>query len=75
MSPNIRESRVVSQTEGQIATMATPSRVGRIVASAVLFGNDVVQMKGVGLIVFMDTAILTSPARSLPDQISQCEIH
>src|SRR5262245_32130935 len=59
----------------QIAVVATPGKVRRIVVAIMLLGNDVLDMKNVGIVVLMNVAILAPAAGTLPDQASRGGIH
>lgn len=55
----------------QIATLTGPSQIRRRITAGVLFGNYMVQMKRPERkIVFVKTAIFTSPSGALADQLT-----
>src|SRR5262249_7068517 len=60
---------------GKIAALATPSEVAQRVAAAMLLGDDVLQMKGIGLVVLVNAAILAARAGPSLDQSSRPSVH
>jgi len=59
----------------EVAAMATPGQIGRIVAAAVLLGHNVFDVEGVWLVVLVDAAIFAPRAGLGLDQASHGGIH